>query len=131
MDSMNGDMETCGKIDVSGSLKHKLNLLENAIGRITNEIKFQKREVEILTSEKSTLEQVLDQKAKEVKQSMENEVNRWDSELRSKFKESKSLNNKIQQDITMLKQEKTTLQQNILMLQRKAGELELVVGQQK
>ena len=129
MESKNGYLETCGNVTTSGSLKQKLILLENAINRINEEIQFQKKEVQVLTSEKATLEQVLEQKAKDVKESIEHEVNRCDADLREKFSSAKSQNNKIQQEITTLKQDKTTLQQNILSLQRKIGELELTVGQ--
>eukprot|EP00344_Euplotes_crassus_P010786 CAMPEP_0197003884 /NCGR_PEP_ID=MMETSP1380-20130617/15433_1 /TAXON_ID=5936 /ORGANISM="Euplotes crassus, Strain CT5" /LENGTH=111 /DNA_ID=CAMNT_0042422501 /DNA_START=70 /DNA_END=405 /DNA_ORIENTATION=+ len=108
----------------------KLNALENAMAKIIEEIKFQKREVQQLRSEKETLEKVLESKAIEVKKSIEDDVVRCNSDMRQKFSESKSLNNKLQQEITGLKQEKTTIQQNVLHLQRKIGELELTVGQQ-
>ena len=122
--------ETCGKISISGSLKMKLNMLENAMNKIIEDINFQKREVQVLRSEKDTLETVLEQKALEVKKTMEEDVMRCDSDMRQKFKDSKSENNKLQQEITGLKQEKTTLQQNVLSLQRKIAELELTVGNQ-
>ena len=122
--------ETCGKISMSGSLKMKLNVLENAVSKINEEINFQKREVQVLKSEKETLETILDQKAQDVRKSMEEDAARVDSDMRQRFKDSKSENNKLQQDITNLKQEKTTLQQNVLALQRKIGELELTVGAQ-
>ena len=131
MESTGGSKETCGMINVSGSLKKKLLLLENAIARIRDEIKFQKKEAQILKSEKDTLESVLEQKAIEMRTTMESEVSRCDSDLRDKFKQAKSENNKIQQDITTLKLEKTTLQQTVLLLQRKIGELELTIGQNK
>ena len=124
------NLESCGKISVSGSLKMKLNMLENAMHKIIEDINFQKREVQILKSEKDTLETVLEQKALEVKKLLEEDVARCDSDMRQKFKDSKSENNKLQGEITGLKQEKTTLQQNVLALQRKIGELELTVGQQ-
>ena len=76
MESTSGNMETCGKVSMSGSLKMKLSVLENAINRIQEEIKHQKREIEVLTHEKVTLEQNLEQKAKEVKETIETEVNR-------------------------------------------------------
>ena len=128
---MNGGIETCGKVSISGSLKLKVAVLENAIMKIHEEIKFQKREVQVLASEKETLEKVLEQKAMEVKRTMEAEVNRCDNDLRDKFKDAKSQNNKLQSEITTLKQDKTTLQQHILTLQRKIGELELTIGQQR
>ncbi len=82
-----------------------------------------------MKSEKETLEKILETKALDVKKSLEDEVVRCESDMRQKFSDSKSLNNKLQGEITGLKQEKTTLQQNVLSLQRKIGELELTVGQ--
>ena len=112
----------------SASLKAKLLQLENMMHSITEEINFQKKEVQILRSEKDTLEDVLNRKAAEVKKSLEEEVNRVDSEMRTSFKQQKAENNRLQQQATVLKQEKTNLQQNLLALQRRIGELELQVG---
>ena len=64
----------------------------------------------------------------DVKKSMEDEVSRVDSEMRQAFKQQKAENNRLQQQATVLKQEKTNLQQNLLALQRRCGELELQVG---
>ena len=112
----------------SASLKAQLLQLENMIHTITEEIYFQKKEVQILKSEKETLEEVLTRKAMDVKKSMEDEVSRVDSEMRQSFKQQKAENNRLQQQATVLKQEKTNLQQNLLALQRRVGELELQVG---
>ena len=112
----------------SASLKAKLLQLENLMHSITEEINFQKKEVQILRSEKDTLEDVLNRKAGEVKKSLEEEVSRVDGEMRQSFKQQKAENNRLQQQATVLKQEKTNLQQNLLALQRRIGELELQVG---
>ena len=127
----NGHGETSGKISISGSLKYKLNLLENAVTRIKEDIQFQKKEVSMLKSEKEQMEKVLEQKAIETRKAMEEEVNRCDSDMRNKFQSAKSQNNKLQQEVTQIKQEKTTLQQEVLSLQRKIAELELVIGENK
>ena len=113
----------------SGSLKATLAELEQLMDSIREEINFQKKEVATLKSEKETLEKVLGMKANEVRQTMLDDVNRVDKEMRDKFKSQKSENNKLQQQATTLKQEKTNLQQNLLALQRRIGELELQVGQ--
>ena len=131
MESTGGYRETCGMVNISGSLKVKILLLENAIAKVRDEVKFQKKEVQILQSEKDTLEKVLEQKSIDLRTSIESEVSRWDSNLRSQFKQAKSENNQIQQEISVLKHEKTTLQQTVLLLQRKISELELIVGHQR
>ena len=43
---------------------------------------------------------------------------------------NKNENNKLQQQITVLKTEKTNIQQHLLDLQRRAAELELAIGDQ-
>ena len=112
----------------SSSIKAKLLSLENHMNSIIEEINFQKREVQILRSEKETLEEVLSRKAQDMKKALEEDCGRVDSDMRQSFKQQKALNNKLQQQATLLKQEKTNLQQNLLALQRRIGELELQVG---
>ena len=112
----------------TASLKAQLIKLENLIHSITEEINFQKKEVQILRSEKDTLEDALNRKAAEVKKSIEEEVNRVDSDMRNAFKHQKSENNRLQQQASVLKQEKMVLQQNMLALKRRCEELELQVG---
>lgn len=49
---------------------------------------------------------------------MANDVSRVDDEMKRTFKDQKGENNKLQQQITQLKEDKTKLQQNLLALQR-------------
>ena len=112
----------------SSSIKAKLLQLENHMNSIIEEINFQKKEVQILRSEKETLEEVLSRKAQDMKKSLEEECGRVDSDMRQSFQNQKALNNKLQQQSTLLKQEKTNLQQNLLALQRRIGDLEMQVG---
>ena len=112
----------------SSSIKAKLLALENHMNSIIEEINFQKREVQILRSEKETLEEVLSRKADDMKKALEEDCGRVDGDMRQSFKQQKALNNKLQQQATVLKQEKTNLQSNLLALQRRIGELELQVG---
>ena len=124
------DLRTLNQMNTqsSSSLKAKLLELENLMHTITEEITFQKKEIQVLKTEKDTLEEVLSRKAMDVKKSLEEETNRVDSEMRQAFKGQKSENNKLQQQATSLKQEKTNLQQNLLALQRRIGDLEMQVG---
>ncbi|CAI2384249.1 unnamed protein product [Moneuplotes crassus] len=127
MDSEHNFASTVGG-GSSSSLKSKILQLENHMGNIIEEINLQKREVQMLRSEKETLEEVLTRKAEDMKKALEEECGRVDSDMRQSFKGQKALNNKLQQQATLLKQEKTNLQQNLLALQRRIGELELQVG---
>ena len=66
MESVN-EPETWGRLTTSGSLKARLIMLENAISKIIQEVQQEKREVQQLSSEKQTLEDVLTQKSIELK----------------------------------------------------------------
>ena len=111
-----------------GSLKQNWTLLENAISKTRDEIIIQKKAIQILQSEKETLEKVLEQNSFDVRHSLEAEVKRCSKDLREKFKFANNENSLIQQEIGVLKFEKTTLQQQVVYLQQKIGELEVVVG---
>jgi len=91
--------------------------------------------VQILRSEKDTLESVLTMKTADVKKSLSNELVRIEEEMyiyiysrKRHFNFQKAENSRIQQQITSLKGEKTALQQQLLGLQRRITELEMQVG---
>ena len=48
--------------------------------------------------------------------------------MKKSYNSQKNENNKVQQQITTLKTEKTNLQQHLLDLQRRVAELELQIG---
>jgi uncharacterized coiled-coil DUF342 family protein len=53
---------------------------------------------------------------------------RVEDELKKNLQQQKAENVKLQSQIANLKQEKTQLQQNLMGLQRRIGELELSIG---
>jgi uncharacterized coiled-coil DUF342 family protein len=53
---------------------------------------------------------------------------RVEDELKKNLQQQKAENVKLQSQIASLKQEKTQLQQNLMGLQRRIGELELSIG---
>lgn len=112
----------------SASLKGKLLSLEEMIRALTEEMNFHKKEVQILRSEKDTLENVLNMKTQDVRKSLMNEIYRVEEEMKRHFAHQKAENNRLQQQINQLKGEKTALQQQLLALQRRISELELQVG---
>lgn len=122
-----------GKSDAAGagsaSLKGKLLSLEEMIRALTEEMNFHKKEVQILRSEKDTLENVLNMKTQDVRKSLMNEIYRVEEEMKRHFAHQKAENNRLQQQINQLKGEKTALHQQLLALQRRISELELQVGQ--
>ncbi|EGR31587.1 phosphoesterase family protein, putative [Ichthyophthirius multifiliis] len=113
------------------SLKGKLMSLEEMIKGIAEEMNFHKKEVQILKSEKDTLQSVLSMKTQDVKKTLTNELTRIEEEMKRHFAHQKAENARLQQQITSLKGEKTALQQQLLGLQRRITELELQVGNEE
>jgi chromosome segregation ATPase len=112
----------------SASLKGKLLSLEEMVRSITEEMNFHKKEVQVLRSEKDTLESVLNMKINDVRKSLMNEIARVEDEMKRHFAHQKAENSRLQQQITQLKGEKTALQQQLLALQRRISELETQIG---
>mmetsp|Transcript_2478 Transcript_2478/g.3436 ORF Transcript_2478/g.3436 Transcript_2478/m.3436 type:complete len:144 (+) Transcript_2478:17-448(+) len=110
------------------SLKTKLGGLEEMIRQVNEEIQFSKREVQMLRQEKEQLENVLSHKSTEVRKNLQVEAERVDEELKRNLGSQKAENVKLQAQIGQLKAEKTQLQQNLIGLQRRIGELELSIG---
>ena len=84
------------------------------IKSVQDEMNYHKKEVQILKSEKDTLESVLSMKTQEVKKTLTNELMRIEEEMKRHFAHQKAENSRLQQQITALKGEKTALQQQLL-----------------
>ena len=110
------------------SLKGKLNVIENLIKTINEEITNHKKEVQILKSEKDTLQSVLTMKTSDVKEALFEELKTLESEMRRHFNHQKAENSRLQQQVTVLRGEKTSLQQQLIGLQRRINELEMQIG---
>lgn len=82
----------------------------------------------MLRQEKEQLENVLSHKSMEVRRALQTESQRVEEELKRSLAQQKQENLKLQGMIGNLKQEKTQLQQNLMGLQRRIGELELSIG---
>ena len=112
----------------SASLKGKLTSLEDLVRSITDEMNFHKKEVQILKSEKDTLEKVLDMKIGDVRKSLMNEISRVEDDLKRHLAHQKAENSRLQQQINKLKDEKTELAGQMMRLQGRIDELEKQVG---
>ena len=98
----------------SASLKGKLLNLEELVRSITDEMNFHKKEVQVLRSEKDTLENVLNAKVGDVRKSLMTEIGRVEDEMKRHFAHQKAENSR--------------LQQQLLGLQRRITELESQIG---
>ena len=90
-----------------GSIKQKLAGLEDLIKGITEEVEYHKKEVQILRVEKDELEKVLSNKAAEVRENLQAEATRVEGDLKKNLSNQRTENQKLQNQISILKQEKT------------------------
>ena len=111
-----------------GSLKSKLNNIEGLIKGISDDITSHKKEIQILKSEKETLQSVLTMKTSDVKEALTEELKTLENEMRRHFAHQKAENSRLQQQITALRGEKTSLQQQLIGLQRRITELDMQIG---
>ena len=81
-----------------------------------------KKDVVSLKNEKDTLQEILNLKTHEVKNT------KAEDEMKRHFSHQTSENSRLQQQITSLKAEKTALQNQLITLQRRISDLEMEVG---
>ena len=81
--------------------------LEDLIKGITEEVEYHKKEVQILRVEKDELEKALANKAAEVRENLQQEATRVEDNLKKNLSNQRNENNKLQNQISILKQEKT------------------------
>ena len=81
--------------------------MQDLIKGITEEVEYQKKEVQILRVEKEQLENVLAVKAQEVRKSLQEEATRVEDDLKKNLSNQRTENQKLQSQIGILKQEKT------------------------
>lgn len=87
-----------------------------------------KKDVTALKTEKDTLQEMLKIKTHEVKQTLSQELNKVEEEMKRHFSHQKAENSRLQQQISQLKTEKTVLQNQLIALQRRITDLEMQVG---
>merc|ERR550532_3585653 len=105
-------------------LKGKLAALEDFIAMQNEELAAQRQEIESLRGDKSNIEQHYEEQLKEMKGAMVSDVQTLSEEVKKHFNNQKAENQRLQQQISTLKGEKTTLQQQLLGLQRRVQEIE-------
>ena len=96
--------------------------------QLADELQYHKKEVQVLRSEKETLESVLTMKTQDVRKTLTNENFKVEEEMKRHYSHQKAENSRIQQQVTALKGEKTALDMQLLELERRMAELELQVG---
>ena len=111
-----------------GNVKGKLTALDEMVTTLADELHFHKREVQMLRSEKDALESVLTTKTGDMRKTLTTELKKVEDEMKRHYAHQKGENGRIQQQVTNLKAEKTTLDMQLLELERRMAELELQMG---
>lgn len=112
----------------AATLKGKLQTLEEAIAQVAEEMNAHKKEVASLKAEKDNLTDLLRTKNNEVKQTLTQELNKVEEEMKRHFAHQKAENSRLQQQISQLKTEKTVLSNQLQAIHRRIVDLEMQVG---
>jgi chromosome segregation ATPase len=112
----------------TSNIKGKIGTLEEMIKSLAEELNYHKKEVQVLRSEKETLESVLSLKTQEVRKALTNENFKVEEEMKRHYAFQKAENSRIQQQVTALRGEKTALDMQLLEMERRMAELEVQVG---
>ncbi len=112
----------------AASLKGKLHNLEDSVQNVSEEMNGHKRDVNQLKVEKDSLSELLKMRTHEVKSTLLQELNKVEEEMKRHFSHQKAENGRLSQFISQLKTDKTTLQNQLIALQRRMTDLEMQVG---
>jgi chromosome segregation ATPase len=109
-------------------LKGKLSSLYETIRGLQEQLSTHKKEVQILRSEKETLESVLTMKQGDTRKALTNELHRVEEEIKRHYLNQRAEGTRLQNQITGLKTEKTGIEKDIVRMQKRIDELELQIG---
>merc|ERR1719424_2709155 len=127
LNTMNQTRDSFNALTPTG-LKGKLASLEDFISMQNEELAAQRQEIESLRNDKANVEGHYQGQLQELKKTMVQDVQRMQEEVKKHFAQQKAENGRLQQQLTTLKGEKTSLQQQILGLQRRIQEIEEHIG---
>ena len=91
---------------------------------------FFKKEFDLIKSDKHTVDDILDAKKKETILDLSTKLFKVDDELKKHLAHQKAENSRLQQQITQLKGEKTTINEQLLKLDEDIQDLQVHVGQE-
>ena len=115
--------------DNTSHLKGKLSNLTETARQLTENLNVHKKEVQILRSEKETLESVLTMKCQDTRKALTNELHRVSEEINRHYSNQNAETQRLQQQLSNLKTEKTALEKEIIRMTKRIEELELQIGQ--
>ena len=92
---LNGTVVSQGSNNNTANLKGKLQALEEMILQLADELQYHKKEVQVLRSEKETLESVLTMKTQDVRKTLTNENFKVEEEMKRHYSHQKAENSRI------------------------------------
>eukprot|EP00347_Sterkiella_histriomuscorum_P017846 403347749 len=114
--------------DNTAHLKGKLGNLNETIRQLQEQLNSHKKEVQIMRSEKETLESVLTMKCQDTRKALTNELHRVEEEIKRHYNNQHAEGQRLQQQLTGLKTDKTALEKDVIRMQKRIEELELQIG---
>lgn len=115
----------------NASLKGKIKNLDEELKITSEELNDHKKDISGLQLEKNTLKDILLMKTTEVKNSLLQELDKVEEEMKRHYSHQIAENNRMLQQISSLKSEKTTLMNQLIALQRRLLDLEEQVGHEE
>ena len=122
-------MDNAHSANAPTGLKGKIASLEEIIANQNAELALQRDEISSLRGEKLEIEEHYKILIDELKRGMLADVQKMQEDSKKHFVQQKAENGRVQQQVAILKSDKTTLQQQVLALQRRIQELEEQIGQ--
>lgn len=111
-----------------GNVRAKLLALDDMVEVLGHDLGVHKREVQVLRSEKESLEKVLNTKTTAVHKTLTTELKKVENDMKRHYHGQKEENLRVQAQVSNLKAEKTSLDMQLMELERRMAELELQLG---
>lgn len=112
----------------SASLKGKVTSLEDQTNEMQHELQGHFNEIINLTHEKNSLKEMIENKTKDVRNILFQEVDKIDDEITRHITSQKNEHSKLKLQIDTLKHEKQALNRDLAALQNRLKELEMQIG---
>ena len=112
----------------STSLKAKLNDIETVLRELNDKLLSNRKNSQMLKGEKESLKSLLSLKSNDLKDKLTDDLKELENKMRQHFAHQKTENERIQQQIASLKNDKNALRTQLIGLQRRMTVLEKAIG---
>ena len=115
----------------STSLKTKLNDIETVLRELNEKLLSNRKNSQMLKGEKETLKSLLSLKSNDLKDKLTDDLKELENKMRQHFAHQKTENERIQQQIASLKNDRNALRTQLIALQRRMSVLEKAIGNEQ